>query len=1104
MSSSANIIIGCGGSGIETIKRFNRLLAEDPYWHDHAYQDIYYIAVDTEAAQIDSLEDEIQTSFGGVRGPYVCAIQTSAEWNNLGAAVDRFMVSPYADGADSEKLERLKEHWWFDQDDAPFDAPLVTPLSDGAGQCPPVSYFLTWLKMTQIEGRLTKLINLIKTRRAQIPGCSPLENNNVIIASSLAGGTGRGCWQLLAFKFRQICKRMGARNFANPVAYLYQGSLYAPHVNSDQSLSVRVNSFTGVSELSSWLSMISAGVQDKVEYDLPNMQYPDRNVLDVGFRENKLSVTPVNNVYLIFPEGSDQTVIGEIGDAYDMVGTAIYSKVTESAIKAEFINDSDKPYWGVGTATFEIPADSIRTYIELSSRVKATEQLLAIDEATAGTAVGQLLHELNLSFSEDDYQLPLRDAGLAQSAAKPDGQGNLLQRIRHFLVEKAYADDLHALDEALEIDDVQRALELTKSIEQSRKSNDKVKRAVTAAIESIEEETDSSILDHVTGNLYHFEGQEEGTLLNRSYSIATVKRALEMFTERFLAQLRGLPEQLQGGASIAPFKEVQGAAGSRAYVLFGRRIDEEEKKQIVAEAKVYLQRASYQQVCKQLQEVVAEWQQALTPKISACQKLCEAGSVVRADLQVALIDSGLNEANLFADYAHPEESLPKEYSGQRFQTRRLLPVKPDVVHSLEFGAMESFLIATVDSPPESHSTYASGSGGLSDLLRDQVMMHVTVPGEFMAQFEFENAITRLRAAWLGRFDRCKNNLEEMKELSLKFSSFFGLEPEIHPVLKTVQLEKNTETFVWAMAASLVETCRPYWQLKTEPTEGVKVFLPVPVRANQQTEVADYVNKHTSRELVPTIYSLASSLGASGRCNPYIMIAYSSTGTRTIESILPLNEWQEDPAVEDLLARCEDESGESILSQAAGKGIGYCDPIYVRNEIVRRHRWRPWAARGQAVVAAAENELLDTIIYALLDPPESIKEELAAAGWEAPLLREERGERFVFQRPKYRCLHDSITLDNRHWAPGKSICRSVCNLYSQLLGPQNEILKQMKDEAATFRGLAEKLEFNQGRRYEAMMLAFQESLAKRLHKADHDDLPIWRKLDARVDELIAQA
>ena len=45
-TSSATIFVGCGGSGISTLRRFNSLIAEDTEWRKRADTDIFYMLFD--------------------------------------------------------------------------------------------------------------------------------------------------------------------------------------------------------------------------------------------------------------------------------------------------------------------------------------------------------------------------------------------------------------------------------------------------------------------------------------------------------------------------------------------------------------------------------------------------------------------------------------------------------------------------------------------------------------------------------------------------------------------------------------------------------------------------------------------------------------------------------------------------------------------------------------------------------------------------------------------------------------------------------------------------------------------------------------------------
>lgn len=105
---------------------------------------------------LDRFEGEVRRQFRGANRPYLKCLQISKGWAKLPPAIKQHLVDPFT-GSKTAGLDRLKEHWWFDEAGIPFDAEFVSPLHEGAGQVPSVSYFLAWMKMEELEGRSMNL-----------------------------------------------------------------------------------------------------------------------------------------------------------------------------------------------------------------------------------------------------------------------------------------------------------------------------------------------------------------------------------------------------------------------------------------------------------------------------------------------------------------------------------------------------------------------------------------------------------------------------------------------------------------------------------------------------------------------------------------------------------------------------------------------------------------------------------------------------------------------------------------------------------------------------------------------------------------------------------
>ena len=136
-------------------------------------------------------------------------------------------------------------------------------------------------------------------------------------------------------------------------------------------------------------------------------------------------------------------------------------------------------------------------------------------------------------------------------------------------------------------------------------------------------------------------------------------------------------------------------------------------------------------------------------------------------------------------------------------------------------------------------------------------------------------------------------------------------------------------------------------------------------------------------------------------NPYILLAYSTCGTNDIDKIASLDYYTDGELLE-VMKSVEDPRGMTIFSGGENGGLGYVDPLYVRNDVIREMRWHPWA-RGQVEVVDAQRTA-EAMFYAMFPGDDKaggelgrIQAELQGIGWLMPLVRHKSGNRYVLTR-----------------------------------------------------------------------------------------------------------
>lgn len=372
--SRKTILIGCGGSGITTMMRFNEMLAGNRQWRDRLWEEVSYLIVDTEVSKTITFKELVKEQLGRARTPIVKLAQITRGYDTLGE-----IIAPnFEDENDPEKAELLRPYWWYSPDGEPYRAHRRRHIQRGAGQCCPISYMTMWKYLPQLRKDLQELFDTI--RKHNIGADDPLNELRVYIVAGLAGGTGRGCWSLVAFAVRQYIKERFGKDVA-PVGIFFDASCFPNkdiQKDPDQVHSMRVNSMTGISELDAWIRLASSN-QDYY-YTLPQLSSPrEANAIKVDpsrkpFDSSEKS--PVEAAYLIFGDNG-RGVLGSNEEYHEMAAAALYSLV----VGARYIDPGEinrvHDYGSFASASFEVETVKLRAYFESVLREAAIRDMIA-------------------------------------------------------------------------------------------------------------------------------------------------------------------------------------------------------------------------------------------------------------------------------------------------------------------------------------------------------------------------------------------------------------------------------------------------------------------------------------------------------------------------------------------------------------------------------------------------------------------------------------------------------------------------------------------------------------------------------------------------------
>lgn len=406
LNQTVNILLAFGGSGGKTVAHLMKQMANDPQAARIASDRTYVVLCDTDDGDLEDSRNRIQKAFeeSGLSSPPQLEIFRLAE----GVDIFQELVSERMRGLSPESKSMIRQYWWFEptrdgRGERPFSAPTMPEnVNRGAAQCPLVSHFLAWDKLPDFERVLEKI-------SAHCKNTLNLENFSVdlFVISSLAGGTGRGSWQALAFKAREyFWQDRNGRRACRPIGFFFDWTCFRSVAaqRPEQAVKLQVNSYTGLSELSMWLrsalpadgtiAMQDAGIAQEKAFWLPSLRAPaDRSAAAVDTErympeddEARQGRTPIHRAY-VFTDTSRSMKVHTSDQAYELAAAAIYGRLSITETRSA---DSNEPERACATATsiLFVPIARIRLAIQKSANVRRIEQLLHGVSRTDGESEG--------------------------------------------------------------------------------------------------------------------------------------------------------------------------------------------------------------------------------------------------------------------------------------------------------------------------------------------------------------------------------------------------------------------------------------------------------------------------------------------------------------------------------------------------------------------------------------------------------------------------------------------------------------------------------------------------------------------------------------------
>ena len=189
------LIIGCGGSGLATMVDFCKRLV---YSKNCAANEYGYLAIDSDENALRNFIGAIKRIWKGGRLPFVQTLVLGRGCECVDQIVTPYFIAPFIDGHNEAGKKRLQEHWWHDETGQPYRG---NPGIWGGGVNAVDSYGFTWFVLRNLNDAIGRAIDHF--RRSGINDGNPNNFMDVYVISSLAGNTGRGCWNLVALKVRE-------------------------------------------------------------------------------------------------------------------------------------------------------------------------------------------------------------------------------------------------------------------------------------------------------------------------------------------------------------------------------------------------------------------------------------------------------------------------------------------------------------------------------------------------------------------------------------------------------------------------------------------------------------------------------------------------------------------------------------------------------------------------------------------------------------------------------------------------------------------------------------------------------------------------------------
>lgn len=986
MKKMTNIIVGLGGSGAKIAVGMAELMGQDPSWRYEMDENVYFMLLDTDRGDLEAHAAKLRAAAPDI---HVSSLLTTNGYQTVGEILDELAPGTQTGKPETDRLalERFAERWWCKEKNAsdllssrPFRAPQVARITTGAGQVPLVSYIATWVSMkpnnrsaNSIETSIQNLCQEISSRRVgiQFDGVDPMGEFNIFFLGSLAGGTGRGAVIPVAFKFKEVFyNRFGRIPFIS--GYLMDQSCFERVRGQNEALSQMMNSMTGWSEISSWLSYYQEECGGHVEptnygYSLPglsNMHDRANDVLTSLLHNNEISAAkkgnncgldrarlPFDAVGVVGRQSAAGFEAQSVDQIYQMISTALYVRLSKSKVDSKISNEG-RTYFSVGTSVTVVPYEEIRTYFQRKASLDVVHRFLSKATATEiDLQVNELFSLLGFAnpivdFMGHDSSMEVKNSmqAFAQRCLEPGGFfESRLADLRTALVDQNLSEaerlTVDLLGEAT-LDDGKFLAETAKCFVESFCSHSVKNHGEKALID--EDAILEAVLLHVL------------QILESTGSVGVVEQFCVVMANR-LRDLRdsvfsrnGIEDWFAktGSMPASASSVLDKAKGREGFLgLGGPFFSDDEIAEIMLEAKREMAVAALRALGKVLNLPAEQGVKGmgLLSRISArledaadrSRFLCRCASLVKDRMNISVEGLIDERKKLFAS-SNPADDIN---DGADINIRRKIrPLFPrDEELSLEAEAANKFVASVIRGVDlKSGKVYDYAEKDNTEPLDKETWLDELKSGfqaskyksifpegkrEVMEKFRLSKVVRDLANSWRkllqdswGRGDKDEYYVEAQR-----FRNFFGIEPQL--VGDTIEITGGEEYreiagddfMMLGLATASARACRPFWKTSqnAEHSPHLIVQVPVSIEEGKKSRWSELIQKYSNIQVQnrDQIDVLGNeTAGSAGEHNPYILAVYTSTAANDLDQVTTLDAWRTNPTLLQALRLAEDPEG----------------------------------------------------------------------------------------------------------------------------------------------------------------------------------------------------